>query len=101
MQNLNSANEMYECFKLFGKFFITVDNQLDEKVLNDYSECIGFLKDKYGNITEKPIKLNIPTEEKETEEEEESLEDYLAELNKLIGLENVKKDVNQMMVEIS
>ena len=97
MQNLNSANELYECFKLFGKFFITVDNQLDEKVLDDYREHMGFLKDKYGNITERPITLNIPADEEEIEEEEESLEDYLAELNKLIGLENVKKDVNSLI----
>ena len=33
MNNVNSPNELYECYKLFGKFFITVDNQLDEKVL--------------------------------------------------------------------
>ena len=97
MHNLNSANELYECFKLFGKFFITVDNQLDEKVLGDYNECIGFLKEEYANITERPITLNIPAAEEEIEEEEESLEDYLAELNKLIGLENVKKDVNSLI----
>ena len=35
--------------------------------------------------------------EAEEEKEEESLEDILAKLNKLVGLENVKKDVNSLI----
>ena len=97
MNNINSANELYECYKLFGKFFITVDNQLDANVLDKYNEYVAFLKEQYGNITEKPIKLDFPQEEEEPIEEEESVEDYLEQLNKLIGLENVKKDVNSLI----
>ena len=97
MNNINSANELYECYKLFGKFFITVDNQLDANVLDKYNEYVAFLKEQYGNITEKPIKLDLPQEEKENVEEEETVEDYLEQLNKLIGLENVKKDVNSLI----
>ena len=33
MHELISANELFGCYKLFGKFFITADNELDEKVL--------------------------------------------------------------------
>ncbi|WP_458453091.1 AAA family ATPase [Methanobrevibacter sp.] len=95
MNNLNSASELYETYKLLGKFFITVDNELNENVLKDYNAYIDYLKQNYENITEKPLKLNIPKEKNDGEEE--SLEDYLDELNKLIGLDNVKKDVNSLI----
>lgn len=96
MNNLNSANELYESYRLFGKFFITVDNELDENVLKDYNDYIGYLKQNYENISDKPLKINSNIE-KEEKEEEESLESLLDELNKLIGLDNVKKDVNSLI----
>ena len=43
------------------------------------------------------MKLDIPKSEEEIVEEEESLEDCMEELNKLIGLEKVKKDVNSLI----
>lgn len=97
MNNINSPNELYECYKLFGKFFITVDNQLDDNVLGAYEDYIALLKEQYGNVTDRPISLNLGSDEDVPEEEEESLEDCMDELNRLIGLENVKKDVNSLI----
>lgn len=98
MNNINSPNELYECYKLFGKFFITVDNKLDENVLSDYNEYIALLKEEYGNVTERPVRLNVNVEETPVEEEEEeTLEECMDDLNRLIGLENVKKDVNSLI----
>ena len=83
---------------MFGKFFVTVDNELDSDVLNRYSDYINFLENslKDENIEINSIKLSdnksIPKQE-----ETHSLEEYLDELNKLVGLEKVKKDVNSLI----
>ena len=68
MHELSSTNELFGCYKLFGKFF---------------------------NL--KPIKLNQNTSTANTVEETHTLDEYLQELNKLIGLEKVKKDVNSLL----
>ncbi len=99
--NISIAGDLFDCYKLLGKFFITVDNNLDENVLNKYLEYINYLEDnlniKPGEF--KPLKLNGSShdETEKIEETEETLTDCLEELNKLIGLENVKKDVNSLI----
>lgn len=97
MDRLNSVSELFNCYKLFGKFFITVDNDLDENVLNQYRNYITGLEAKLSdlNINLKPIE--IKEVEKIESEETHSLDEYLDELNKLIGLEKVKKDVNSLI----
>ena len=98
MNNVHSTNELYESYRLFGKFFITVDNSLDENVLEKYNEYVGLLKDQYGKISSVPFKIDFDVNEKEEEEiPEKTLDDYLEELNRLVGLENVKKDVNSLI----
>lgn len=98
MNQLNSCGELFNCFKVFGKFFVTVDNELDSDVLNRYSDYINFIENslKDENIEINSIKLSdnksIPKQE-----ETHSLEEYLDELNKLVGLEKVKKDVNSLI----
>lgn len=105
MHELNSANELFGCYKLFGKFFITSDNELDEKVLKLYSGYISKLEEKLKDcdVDVKPIRL-IETEDKieeeiteEIKEESHSLDEYLEKLNKLVGLKKVKKDVNSLI----
>ena len=98
MNELNSANELFGCYKLFGKFFITADNTLDEDVLKLYTNYIDNLENTLGkyNVDIKPIKLS-ETEIKEKQEESTSLDDCMEQLNKLIGLEKVKKDVNSLI----
>lgn len=101
MDNLNSCTMLFESYRLLGKFFITVDNELDEDVLEMYQDYIKFLKDNL-NITDKPIRIEKDDLPQKAPEEEHSLQDYLDELNKLVGLEKVKKDVNSLinMVQI-
>ena len=113
MNQLNSANELFKCFKLFGKFFITANNALNEDVLKLYNSYISWLED---TLTEydvylKPVNLEdidkkvgssqIPDDYLEDIDEKkdssQTLDDYLEELNKLIGLEKVKKDVNSLI----
>lgn len=97
MHQLNSCNELFNCFKIFGKFFITVDNELDEDVLKLYSDYIMKLEDslKSKNVTIKPI--DRPNNKTMPEDEKHSLDEYMDELNKLVGLEKVKKDVNSLI----
>ncbi|MFM5882738.1 AAA family ATPase [Methanobrevibacter gottschalkii] len=97
MYQLNSCSELFNCFKLFGKFFITADNELDGGVLKIYSQYINYLESslKSKNTALKPIDhLNYKPSKKE---ETHSLDEYLNELNKLVGLEKVKKDVNSLI----
>ena len=105
MNELNSANELFGCYKLFGKFFITVDNELDGNVLKLYSGYISKLEEKLKDcdVDVKPIRL-IETEDdieeeitEEIKEESHSLDEYLEKLNKLVGLKKVKKDVNSLI----
>ena len=97
ISELNSANELFGCYKLLGKFFITVDNKLDEDILKIYQDYINSLeKQLCSNDVEirdiKPPKVN-EVKQKDTK----TLDDYLEQLNKLVGLEKVKKDVNSLI----
>ena len=98
MCQVNSCNELFSCFKIFGKFFITVDNDLNEDVLKLYANYISKLESTLTNenITLKPAKLP-DSDEINKQEDQHSLEEYLDELNKLVGLEKVKKDVNSLI----
>ena len=102
MNSLNSASELFSCYKLFGKFFITSDNELDGEVFKNYSSYITELENtlEKSGIDLRPIQFRptVIEESKEiTEEQKRSLDEYLAELNRLIGLEKVKKDVNSLI----
>ena len=104
MTELNTANELYNCYKVFGKFFITVDNELNEDVFKLYNDYIANLEKSLEkeNVELKPIKLmdtNGIETAKGTDEstESSSLDECLEELNKLVGLEKVKKDVNSLI----
>ena len=104
MTELNTANELYNCYKVFGKFFITVDNELNEDVFKLYNDYMASLEKSLEkeNVELKPIKLmdtrSIETA-KGTDETPESstLDECLEDLNKLVGLEKVKKDVNSLI----
>lgn len=100
MTGLNTSAELFNCYKLLGKFFITVDNELNDDVLKLYRDYIMDLENLLNknninivqNATFKPKNIeDIP------QEETHSLQEYLDELNKLVGLENVKKDVNSLI----
>lgn len=102
MNNLNSSYELYNCYKLLGKFFITVDDELNDEVLKLYTDYILNLKsqleDLNVDLTPREVKVTIKESDDESnEDEEKSLDEYLEELNKLVGLENVKKDVNSLI----
>lgn len=102
MNNVNSCNSLFECYKFLAKFFITVDNDLDDDVLQLYSD---YIKNLEKELVDSDVDLNssnnlFSTAKKAEEqkiEESHSLDEYLEELNKLIGLENVKKDVNSLI----
>lgn len=110
MNGLNSCAELLSCYKLFGMFFITVDNKLDDDVLSRYTKHISYLQNsldiqnevKMSEIfTGRQEESNCPdvSDENLNDEQEEShsLDEYLEELNKLVGLEKVKKDVNSLI----
>ena len=103
MVELNSAGELFGCYKLLGKFFITCDNALDEEVFNKYSSYITGLEARLGQkgIDLRPVRIKKdftkPECDEEISEDSTSLEESLDKLNKLIGLEKVKKDVNSLI----
>ncbi|MDO5859882.1 AAA family ATPase [Methanobrevibacter sp.] len=102
MLELNSAGELYNCYRLLGKFFITCDNELNEDVLKTYSDYISNLERQLelNDISMKPITIENTLKEEIKDvapQEDKGLDEYLDELNKLIGLERVKKDVNSLI----
>jgi AAA+ superfamily predicted ATPase len=102
MTGVRACNELFDSYRFLGKFFLTVDGELNPEVFEKYSDYINALENRLGDylIEDDGLDYVIPKElEGHTEEEEEShsLEEYLDELNKLIGLEKVKKDVNSLI----
>lgn len=108
MYELNSCNELFNCYKIFAKFLMTCDNSLDDKVFALYSDYISKLE---GLLEKQNIKITpiAPIEKRENnastlnespkidEENANTLQDSLDELNKLVGLEEVKKDVKSLI----
>ncbi len=72
------------CLAVINYSVTTYINKLESKLTDD-------------NVNLKPIKLNQNTSTANTVEETHTLDEYLQELNKLIGLEKVKKDVNSLL----
>ena len=101
MTGVRACNELFYSYRFLGKFFLTVDGDLNPEVLEKYSAYIKGLEGRLGDylIEDDGIDYVIPKEfeEKKEVEESRSLDEYLDELNKLIGLEKVKKDVNSLI----
>ena len=99
MYGVKSCNELFDSYRLLGKFFITVDGELNDEVLEKYENYIKALEDDLGDylLEDDGLTLRIPNSENQKEAETHSLDEYLEELNKLIGLEKVKKDVNSLI----
>ena len=101
MDSIGLANSLYDCYSLCGKFFITVDNELNEDVFAEYEKYIKSLKDSLPNYApsslSNPHSTSTPKTEELPEEEKHSIDEYLDELNRLVGLEKVKKDVNSLI----
>ena len=100
MHELNSAGELFSCYRLLGKFFITADDDLDEDVLNLYSTYVSNLEKSLrdADVDVNPARLSkIQVPKQTAEEERHSLDEYLERLNRLVGLEKVKKDVNSLI----
>lgn len=98
MNRVNTAHDLYECYKLFAKFFITVDNELNSDVLIQCNDYLARLKENINVEADDSAPTMIRTiEENPEESDEKTLDDYLEELNSLIGLKNVKKDVNSLI----
>ena len=95
LTDISYVDCLFKIYKLTGKFFITVNGKLDDKALDNYESYITALKDRLdgyqtGKITEE-LSENI------TENKISSINEYLDELNSLVGLEGVKKDVNSLI----
>ena len=98
MTGVKSCNELFESYKFLGKFFITVDGELNEEVLEKYDDYINDLENNLGDyLLEDDGSVSIQIPKGIEEEEKHSLDEYLEELNKLVGLEKVKKDVNSLI----
>lgn len=100
---------LFECFRMCGGLFVFVDGtDVDDRTMGRFNGFISGLKAKLDmdatpNMMARSasdilneIETTTKTPEK-TEEESHSLDEYLDELNKLIGLKKVKKDVNSLI----
>ena len=101
-----SAN-LFECFRMCGGLFVFVDGtDVDNNTLERFNDFISSLKtnlniDSTGSLMARSadeIVGKVKTvEEPQEEEETHSLDEYLDELNRLVGLKKVKKDVNSLI----
>ena len=98
MYGVRSCNELFDSYCLLGKFFITVDGDLNDEVLEKYNDYIKGLRENLGDYLSEDggTTIRLPKKESKTEEKH-SLDEYLDELNRLVGLEKVKKDVNSLI----
>lgn len=99
------TGNLFECFRMCGGLFVFVDGtDVDENTLNRFNDFISHLKVRL-NISSNELMAKTASElldevrKTETQESEEkhTLEEYLDELNKLVGLKKVKKDVNSLI----
>ena len=100
MTGVRSCNELFDSYRFLGNFFLTVDGELNPEVYEKYCDYIDRLENRLGDylIEDDGAECRIPKGlDAPSEEESHSLEEYLDELNKLIGLEKVKKDVNSLI----
>ena len=101
------SNNLFECFRMCGGLFVFVDGtDIDEITLKRFNDFIQNLKvrlniDSTNMMTRSASEMlgEIKAQESEIPQEAEkhSLEQYLEELNRLIGLKKVKKDVNSLI----
>ena len=82
---------LFKVYNLTGKFFATVNGNIDDSALERYNEYIKKLRNSLDSYEEGNIIL------KTGEVNKSSLNDYMDELNSLVGLEGVKKDVNSLI----
>ena len=100
MMGVKSCNELFESYRFLGKFFITVDGELDDEVLAKFTDYIDNLENNLGDYLVEDdgmTSIHIPKDIPDPEKEKHSLDEYLDELNRLVGLEKVKKDVNSLI----
>lgn len=100
------AANLFECFRMCGGLFVFVDGTaVDDNTLKRFNDFISFLKARLNmepsstlmSKSASDILKEIETVEETPQEESHSLDEYLEELNKLIGLKKVKKDVNSLI----
>ena len=97
MTGVQSCNELFATYKLLGKFFITVDGELNPDVFDKYNDYMDNLERKLGDYLTADDAPKITFKRQKPDEETRSIDEYLDELNELIGLEKVKKDVNSLI----
>ena len=104
-------DNLFECFRICGGLFVFVDGtDIDDDVLDRYNRFISNLKNRLNidspadlmNETTNRFLNGVKSIDEETDietsnEDVKKLDDYMDELNKLVGLEKVKKDVNSLI----
>lgn len=97
-ESVGFCDSLLRVFKLVGGFFITVDGEVDGDVQNRYEKYIINLTRALDGYSPKLADVKVtPKPRKETKPETKTIDDYLEELDRLVGLEKVKKDVNSLI----
>lgn len=101
LSNCESIDDFHENFMANTKDWINRAIDGDEEYMDFYKDLSRKRPDVVADILmskDDVVKIDDDTFQKNTEEEmEESLDDLLEELNSLVGLEAVKKEVNSLV----
>lgn len=92
-QGERRAVTLINTFRNIGQEFIACTDETDEKAVNNLTAYVCMLEKFAGEFGLLSPKGSI----KEVEAGEKTLDEALEELNALVGLENVKKDVNNLV----
>jgi SpoVK/Ycf46/Vps4 family AAA+-type ATPase len=94
----NIGDFLYNIFELLGKEAMLIDNQITDKEIAIFTKYITFYKEYMNNhitLYKNTDSQNTPI--RKIDDMNKNLDDLLAELNNLIGLEKVKQDVNSLI----
>ena len=59
MTSVKSCNDLFEAYKFLGKFFITVDEKLDDDVLEKYGDYINDLENALGGYLAEDYEMPV------------------------------------------
>ncbi len=93
------TDSLFKVFKLVGGFFIAVDGDVSPEIQERYEKYVSDLNGALNGYSPKlaDVKLTPKAINKPAEKPSKTIDDYLDELNRLVGLEQVKKDVNSLI----
>lgn len=98
-KHASSSELYYRLFETMGKEFISCDDDIADNEIDDLTIYLTMVRDYINSEGHFPTSLKgkINIKDGLGDEDDESLQDLLSELDSLTGLKAVKKDVNSLI----